>query len=559
MNAYSHDVFISYSSKDKTVADAVCAVMERNNIRCWIAPRDIMPGPDWAQSIIRGINGARVFLLIFSSFSNTSPQIKREVERAAHRGIPIIPFRIDDVLPNETLEYFISTPHWLDALTPPLEAHAQRLADTVGRLLGEGEGEAKQSGPDGSALRPAADGVRSGLNEPQGVGSFLRKMSSSQRVGLVGGSALALVLTGSAVGMLTQNAADSAPLDQRAAATAPNSSPGWIGVHLQSLDEQTAQVAGLGNTRGAYITLVGPDARKAGLRMGDIVLTVNGQPVTDADSALEHTRALGPGADAALGIARGGERLTISVRTMVPPDERAMAAFYRQPVPESVTATGELLRPEDFNTARWMELRHYPATQHWEFGRLGTDALVSYLVPKEGQPVLLNGTSAPIHGYNSRIRLDLSSSNMATEYLRFFTAHVWGDEGAFLLVENADALPSAARGTDNEYHMPVSTRRVGEVFESDTVTLYGGTLAAARYRVHPGGSVEMLDDRELATGLPKSVLYLNGQRRPADLTGLDPSDWPLPPPLPGVWQNPTYEEFSRVRQLILSVRDNAAP
>lgn len=559
MNAYSHDVFISYSSKDKTIADAVCAVMERNNIRCWIAPRDIMPGPDWAQSIIRGINGARVFLLIFSSFANTSSQIKREVERAAHRGIPIIPFRIDDVLPNETLEYFISTPHWLDALTPPLEAHAQRLADTVGRLLGEGE--AKQSVPDGSAFRPTADDARAprgnadGLNGPQGAGSFLRKLSSSQRLGLAGGSALALVLIASAVGMLTQNAAGSAPLHQGAAATVPNAGPGWIGLHLLSLDEQTAQVAGLASTRGAYITFLGQHAREAGLRMGDVVLTVNGQPVTDAGSAIEHTRALGPGADAALGVARGRERLTINVRTGAPPDGQAMAAFYRQPVPERVTATRERLRPEDFNTARWMELRHYPATQQWEFGRLGSDALVSYLVPKEGLPVLLDGTSAPIHEYNSRTRLDLPSSNMATEYLRFFTAHVWGDEGAFLLVERADALPGAA----GEHYMPVSTRRVGEVFESDTVTLYGGTLASALYRVHPGGMVEMLDDRELSTGLPKSVLYLNSQRRPADLTGLDPSAWPLPPPLPGVWQNPTYEQLSRVRQLILSARDNAAP
>lgn len=135
-----HDVFLSYSSKDKPTADAVCAILERNGVRVWMAPRDIFPGEEWAGSIIAAINDARVFVLLFSSFSNASPQIKREVERAANRGLPILPFRIDETPPNPTLEFFISTPHWLDAITPPLERHAERLANTVRRLIGPGDG-----------------------------------------------------------------------------------------------------------------------------------------------------------------------------------------------------------------------------------------------------------------------------------------------------------------------------------------------------------------------------------------------------------------------------------
>ncbi len=133
----AHDVFISYSSHDKATADAVCAVMEHRGIRCWMAPRDVQPGQDWATSIIQAINGAKVFLLIFSGFANESGQVKREVERAANRNLPIIPFRIADIPPNETLEFFISSPHWLDAFTPPLHSHAERLADTIERLIGQ--------------------------------------------------------------------------------------------------------------------------------------------------------------------------------------------------------------------------------------------------------------------------------------------------------------------------------------------------------------------------------------------------------------------------------------
>jgi len=121
----THDVFISYSSKDKPTADAICAVMEHEGVRCWIAPRDILPGQQWAGSILRAIAGARVVVLVFSASSNTSPQVLREIERAVHNGASIIPFRIEDVPFNENLEYFVSTPHWLDALTPPLEDHAK--------------------------------------------------------------------------------------------------------------------------------------------------------------------------------------------------------------------------------------------------------------------------------------------------------------------------------------------------------------------------------------------------------------------------------------------------
>ena len=131
----AHDVFISYSSKDKTTADAICAVLERDGIRCWIAPRDVTPGHDWAECIIQAIHGSKAFVLLFSGFSNASGQIKREVERAADREIPIIPFRLDDIAPNESLEFFISSPHWMDAFTPPLEGHIQQLSATLTQLL----------------------------------------------------------------------------------------------------------------------------------------------------------------------------------------------------------------------------------------------------------------------------------------------------------------------------------------------------------------------------------------------------------------------------------------
>src|SRR6185436_3549368 len=131
-----HDVFVSHSSKDKPTADVVCAMLESQGIRCWVAPRDIVPGMDWGEAIVHAVKGARVMVLVFSASANESPQIKREVERAVNKGIPVIPLRIEDVAPTASLEYFISTPHWLDAFTPPLETHLRYLAQILQQILG---------------------------------------------------------------------------------------------------------------------------------------------------------------------------------------------------------------------------------------------------------------------------------------------------------------------------------------------------------------------------------------------------------------------------------------
>src|SRR4051812_33584416 len=130
-SAMVHDVFISYASRDKAAADIICGGLEQQSIRCWIAPRDIVPGVPWAESIIDAIEGSSVMLLIFSEASNKSVQVQREVERAVHKDVPLVPVRIENVMPTRTMEYFISSQHWFDAIQTPLEQHVDRLAQAV--------------------------------------------------------------------------------------------------------------------------------------------------------------------------------------------------------------------------------------------------------------------------------------------------------------------------------------------------------------------------------------------------------------------------------------------
>jgi hypothetical protein len=131
----AHDVFISHSSKDKPIADAVCARIESRGIRCWIAPRDVEPGRPYGEAIIDAIHTCRIMVLLLSSSANSSIHIAKEVERAVSHGATVIPLRIEAVVPAKSLDYFIGSVHWLDALTPPLEQHLDNLAEAILRIL----------------------------------------------------------------------------------------------------------------------------------------------------------------------------------------------------------------------------------------------------------------------------------------------------------------------------------------------------------------------------------------------------------------------------------------
>lgn len=119
------------------VADAVCAALERAGVRCWMAPRDVLPGDNWADAILQAIAASRVVVLIFSEHTQNSQHIRREVERAVHHGIAVAPLRIRDVMPAGDFEYYLSSSHRMDAMTGPLERHLKDLGEKVKTLLGK--------------------------------------------------------------------------------------------------------------------------------------------------------------------------------------------------------------------------------------------------------------------------------------------------------------------------------------------------------------------------------------------------------------------------------------
>src|SRR5579863_2753706 len=118
----AHDVFISYSQKDKQTADAACAALEAAGIRCWIAPRDVPFEMSWPAAIVDAIGQCRVMVLVFSSHAVASDEVQREVVSAFQSRVVVVPLRIEDVRPAGAMAYYMGAIHWLDAITPPLEA-----------------------------------------------------------------------------------------------------------------------------------------------------------------------------------------------------------------------------------------------------------------------------------------------------------------------------------------------------------------------------------------------------------------------------------------------------
>jgi hypothetical protein len=151
----AHEVFVSYSNKDKPVADAIVASLEGKEIRCWFAPRDVTPGTSWGQAIVHAIEASKIMVIILSENSNHSRQVIREVERAVANDVIIIPFRIENITPTGAMAYFLSSEHWLDALTPPLEKHIEKLVSTIKLFLSGDDNAIVKEGLNVPATRPS--------------------------------------------------------------------------------------------------------------------------------------------------------------------------------------------------------------------------------------------------------------------------------------------------------------------------------------------------------------------------------------------------------------------
>jgi TIR domain-containing protein len=129
------DVFVSYASQDAAVTNSIVENLEQHGLRCWIAPRDVVPGSLYADEIVRAINDAKVLVLVLSEHAVASPHVGKEIERASSKRRRIIVLRIDSAPLTRAFEYFLSESQWIDLGPGGVEVATAKLVEAAQRHL----------------------------------------------------------------------------------------------------------------------------------------------------------------------------------------------------------------------------------------------------------------------------------------------------------------------------------------------------------------------------------------------------------------------------------------
>jgi hypothetical protein len=133
----SAPVFISYSSIDQKIAETICEALESRSCPCWISCRNVGPGENFQEAIVRAIRSAKLMILVFTSNANNSDEIKKEIVLAGQHRVTVIPVRVEDVAPNDALAYEFATRQWID-LFKDWERQIEQLTLRIESILTEG-------------------------------------------------------------------------------------------------------------------------------------------------------------------------------------------------------------------------------------------------------------------------------------------------------------------------------------------------------------------------------------------------------------------------------------
>lgn len=323
---------------------------------------------------------------------------------------------------------------------------------------------------------------------------------------------------------------------------------GVLGASVYAVSARIAERAGMEAPAGVFVISVldGYAAQEAGLKLGDILLSVDGVAVASQGEFEAALRKIKPGAE--VFFTRLGEEGPEEVAVRLQGAGTRGASV----VSDETSETGEpgVLAAAEMHYARRLGLQFQEGAELWEMGAWDHPCLRSYLVPRGGVPVFLDGRAATVHGIAAQSAPDLGTEAQAAQYLRYYNGHIWAKAGAFEVIERAAELPGGA-GAALARPGPVRIEGRGETMEAEAVVLYAGQLFRARYAFGAGGRIKMLSDEKLGKISASDTEFRAGQRCATDGQSREATGYPVPPAMAGSWENVAGPEFYEVRQLIL--------
>jgi len=168
-------VFISHSSRQADAAFRVCSYLEERGIRCWIAPRNIDPGSNYATQIVHAIRECSALVLLASENTNSSGHVSNEVSLAFDNKKQIIPFKLENITFSDEYLYFLGRKHWIDAFLDFSDG-LEKLYHTLTVIL-KAVPDAPQPMLQTAHPVPAQNSTAQGLSRKEMATILLKKMS----------------------------------------------------------------------------------------------------------------------------------------------------------------------------------------------------------------------------------------------------------------------------------------------------------------------------------------------------------------------------------------------
>jgi hypothetical protein len=90
----SYDLFLSYAAADTATASELRADLERQNVKCFMAEKDIAVAAEWQDAIRNALLGANRILILITPRSLNRPWVFMEIGAAWALGKTLIPVLI---------------------------------------------------------------------------------------------------------------------------------------------------------------------------------------------------------------------------------------------------------------------------------------------------------------------------------------------------------------------------------------------------------------------------------------------------------------------------------